>query len=59
MNEKYLEWLFLREHLNYWIDNQFPKGEDILVYQGKQYDVEEMKARYIKLTKQLLKDYEL
>lgn len=59
MNEQYLEWLFLREHLNYWIEHQFPKGEDILVFQGKQYGVEKMKARYIELTEQLLKDYKL
>ena len=43
MNEHYLEWLFLREHLDYWFREHFPKGEDMLVFQGKQYDIEAMK----------------
>lgn len=60
MNEHYLEWLFLREHLDYWINEQFPEGEtDILMYRGKQYDVQKMKERYIELSEMLLKDYEL
>lgn len=59
MNEHYLEWLFLREHLNYWINNQYPEGADAYTLFGKQYDVQKMKARYIELTKMLLKDYEL
>lgn len=59
MNEHYLEWLFLREHLNFWINEQFPEGRDTLSFIGKQYDIEKMKARYIELCKMLLKDYEL
>lgn len=59
MNEHYLEWLFLREHLSYWIDNLFPEGIDVLTIRGVQYDIEKMKERYIELTKMLLKDYEL
>lgn len=60
MNEHYLEWLFLREHLDYWINEQFPEGEtDVLMYRGKQYDVQKMKERYIELSEMLLKDYEL
>ena len=59
MNEHYLEWLFLRENLNYWINNQLPKGKDVYMFHGKQYDIEKMGKRYIELTKQLLKDYEL
>ncbi len=60
MNEHYLEWMFLREHLDYWINEQFPEGEtDVLMYRGKQYDVQKMKERYIVLSEMLLKDYEL
>ena len=59
MNEQYLEWLFLREHLNYWIDNQFPEEEDVLSLFNRQYDVQKMKTRYVELTELLLKDYEL
>jgi hypothetical protein len=59
MKEKYLEWLFLRDNVNYWINNQFPKGEDVYMFQGKEYDIDKMKARYIELTKQLFKEYEL
>ena len=67
MNEHYLEWLFLREHLDYWIEQKY-LGQDLvdrdfeyMVYsfQGKEYDIDKMKERYIELTKQLLKDYEL
>ena len=60
MNEHYLEWLFLREHLDYWINEQFPEGEvDVLMYRGKQYDVQKMKERYVELSEMFLKDYEL
>lgn len=70
MNEQYLEWLFLREHLLFWLNdeslqsncwfNVYSLGEEITYsFQGKQYDIEKMKARYIELTKMLLKDYEL
>lgn len=60
MNEHYLEWLFLREHIGYWVD-QKSCNENLISYriQDKEYDIEKMKARYIKLTKMLLKDYEL
>ena len=60
MDEHYLEWLFLREHLDYWINTQFPlDGKEQYFFDGKEYNVEAMKARYIELTKQLLKDYEI
>ena len=59
MSEKYLEWLFLRDNVNYWINNQFPKGEDVYMFDGKQYDIEKMGKRYVELTKELLNDYEL
>lgn len=70
MNEQYLEWLFLREHLTFWLDDESLQGgywfqvhsfgEGITYsFQGKQYDIQKMKARYIELTKMLLKDYEL
>lgn len=60
MNEQYLEWLFLREHIGYWVDEK-SCNENLISYriQDKQYDIEKMKARYIELSKMLLKDYEL
>lgn len=59
MSEKYLEWLFLREHIGYWVD-QKSCNENLISYriQDKEYDIEKMKERYIGLTKQLLKGYE-
>ena len=58
MNEQYLEWLFLRNHME-----QFSKIDynDFMTYSfhGKLYDIQKMEKRYIELTKQLLKDYEL
>lgn len=60
MNEKYLEWLFFREHIGYWIDHK-SCNEDLISYriQDKEYDIEKMKSRYIELTKELLKKYEI
>lgn len=71
MSEQYLEWLFLREHLSFWLcdeslnDGYWLKVHSFLSekitysFQGKQYDIDKMKARYIELSKMLLKDYEL
>lgn len=60
MNEQYLEWLFLREHLIFWINHEKCIDGGVQYYfDGKEYDIEKMKKRYLELTKLLLKDYEL
>lgn len=70
MNEQYLEWMFLREHLSFWVNDDSLRtgiwfdvhslGEKYTYsFQGNQYDIEKMKERYIELSKLLLKDYEL
>lgn len=61
MNEKYLEWLFLRENLGDWF-NTNPKSickGDTYSFHGKLYRIQKMEERYIELTKELLKRYEI
>lgn len=55
MNE-YIEWLFLRELIGWWVNNNPGKG-DLLYFKGKPYSIERMKKKYIELTELLLKDY--
>lgn len=60
MNKYYLEWLFLKEHLSYWINTQYQKDtKEKFYFNGKEYNVQKMKDRFIKLTEKLLEDYKL
>ncbi len=62
MNKEYLEWLFLREKLSDWFKANLAtvciKG-DTYSFHGKLYDIQKIEDRYIDLTKELLKEYEI
>lgn len=57
MSEKYLKWLLLRNIVGEWI--RLDMEMSVYVLEGTTYDVEKMKQDYIRLTKELLQDYEI
>lgn len=57
MSEKYLKWLLLRNIVGEWI--RLDMEMSVYVLEGTTYNVEKMKQDYIRLTKELLKDYEI
>lgn len=54
MTEKYLKWLMLREIIGEYMDDEYNE----LHIGDKEYDVKKMKQDYIRLTKELLGEYE-
>lgn len=59
MSEEYLEWLFLREILGYFIDHPYYTDGAQFRFQGNGYDIKKLQNRYSELTKELLLEYEL
>lgn len=57
MNEEYLEWLFLREHIKDWLGSS--NRNDTYTFHSNRYDIQKMQERYIELTQELLLEYEL
>ena len=59
MAEKYLKWLMLREIIGEYMD-EWKDGINgaTFIYHDKEYDLEKMKQDYIRLTKELLDEYE-
>ena len=59
MAEKYLKWLMLREIIGEYMD-EWKDGINgaTFIYHDKEYDLEKMKQDYIRLTKELLGEYE-
>lgn len=60
MDEKYLKWILLGgiigEYMDEWKDGI---NGATFIYHDKEYDLEKMKQDYIRLTKELLQDYEV
>jgi len=61
MAEKYLKWIMLREIIGEYLSNFSSEEVDSMkfFFCGKEYNVERLRADYIRLTKELLKDYEV
>lgn len=61
MSEKYLKWIMLREIIGEYLSNFSSEEVDSMkfFFCGKEYNVERLRADYIRLTKELLKDYEV
>ena len=61
MAEKYLKWIMLREIIGEYLSNFRSEEVDSMkfFFCGKEYNVEHLRADYIRLTKELLKDYEV
>lgn len=54
---KYLKWLLMRNIVGEWIRHDLEMS--VYVLEGTSYDVKKMKEDYIRITKELLKEYEI
>lgn len=61
MNKQYLEWLFLKNILEHFLEQSdvINTGYDTVIFGGIEYNMARIRSRYKELTMLLLEEYEL